>query len=209
MEAPGSPALTYQAQTLSYGDLAQSIENFAGRLIELGIGRGERVGIYLEKRPEFVVAAFGTMHAGAVFVPLNPLLKAEQVAYILRDCNVRVLVTSVERLAALAPVLAQCHDLRHVVLTGHGGGDATIPQSVVPVGSVAGRGRGAEPSGDRRRHGRDSLHVGQHRAAQGRGAVTPEHGDRRQERRLVPRESCFRHAACRACRCRSMLASAS
>lgn len=132
MEAPGSPALTYQAQTLSYGDLAQSIENFAGRLIDLGIGRSERVGIYLEKRPEFVVAAFGTTQAGAVFVPLNPLLKAEQVGYILRDCNVRVLVTSVERLAALAPVLAQCHDLRHVVLTGHGGADATIPQSVVP-----------------------------------------------------------------------------
>ena len=132
MEAPGSPALTYQAQTLSYGELAQSIENFAGRLVDLGIGRSERVGIYLEKRPEFVVAAFGTMHAGAVFVPLNPLLKAEQVAYILRDCNVRVLVTSVERMAALAPVLAQCHDLRHVVLTGQGGGDSSIPQSVVP-----------------------------------------------------------------------------
>ncbi len=99
---PDTPALTYQSQTLSYGDLAQSIELFAGRLVELGIARGERVGIYTEKRPEFVTAAFGTMRAGAVFVPLNPLLKSEQIAYILRDCNVRVLVTSVERLAALA-----------------------------------------------------------------------------------------------------------
>jgi acyl-CoA synthetase (AMP-forming)/AMP-acid ligase II len=91
-----------------------------------------------------VISAFGAMQAGAVFVPLNPLLKAEQVAYILRDCNVRVLVTSVERLAALAPVLAQCHDLRHVVLTGHGAGDATIPQSVVPWAQLqaAGAARG-------------------------------------------------------------------
>ena len=116
--APESPALTYQSKTLSYGKLAESIERFAGRLVDLGIARGERVGIYLEKRFEFVIAAFGTMRAGAVFVPLNPLLKAEQVAYILRDCNVRVLVTSAERLGALASALPQCHDLRHIVVIG-------------------------------------------------------------------------------------------
>jgi acyl-CoA synthetase (AMP-forming)/AMP-acid ligase II len=54
--------------------------------------------------------------AGGVFVPLNPLLKAEQVGYILRDCNVRVLVTSPERLALLQETLPACHDLRHVVV---------------------------------------------------------------------------------------------
>jgi acyl-CoA synthetase (AMP-forming)/AMP-acid ligase II len=53
-----------------------------------------------------------------VFVPLNPLLKGEQVAYILLDCNVRVLVTSPERLSLLTEVLRACRDLQHVVLTG-------------------------------------------------------------------------------------------
>ena len=43
---------------------------------------------------------FGAAAAGGVFVPVNPLLKPEQVAYILADCNVRVLVTSADRLAA-------------------------------------------------------------------------------------------------------------
>jgi acyl-CoA ligase (AMP-forming) (exosortase A-associated) len=52
-----------------------------------------------------------------VFVPVNPLLKPEQVTYILRDCNVRVLVTSGERLALLAEALEQCPDLRHVVVS--------------------------------------------------------------------------------------------
>jgi acyl-CoA ligase (AMP-forming) (exosortase A-associated) len=130
--AAGRPALTYQSQTISYGELARSIESFAAGLIELGVARGERVGIYLEKRPEFVTAAFGTTAAGAVFVPLNPLLKAEQVAYILRDCNVRVLVTSAERMAAVAPVLAECHDLRQVVVIGAETDAAPIPQTRVP-----------------------------------------------------------------------------
>jgi acyl-CoA ligase (AMP-forming) (exosortase A-associated) len=87
----------------------------------LGLGRCERVAIYLEKRFEAVIASFGAPLAGAVIVPVNPLLKPEQVAFILRDCNVRVLVTSPARLAVLKDVLQQCHDLRHVVLTDAAG----------------------------------------------------------------------------------------
>ena len=78
----------------------------------------DRVGIYLEKRFETVVAPFGTAAAGGVFVPVNPVLKPPQVAYILRDCNVRVLVTSPERLATLRDELGTCPDLRHVVVAG-------------------------------------------------------------------------------------------
>jgi acyl-CoA synthetase (AMP-forming)/AMP-acid ligase II len=89
---------------------------FASGLIGLGLARGERVAIYLEKRFETVIASFGAPAAGGVFVPLNPLLKADQVGYIMRDCNVRVLVTSPERLALLQETLPACHDLRHVVV---------------------------------------------------------------------------------------------
>lgn len=52
-------------------------------------------------------------------MPVKPLLRPEQVAYILRDCNVRVLVTSPERLATLHEVLPHCPDLRQVVVTGN------------------------------------------------------------------------------------------
>ena len=51
---------------------------------------------------------FGAAAAGGVYVPVNPLLKAEQVGYILQDCNVRVLLTSNERLTALRDSLAHC-----------------------------------------------------------------------------------------------------
>lgn len=114
---PQAVALTHGAVSLRYGDLAASVSQFAGGLMELGLGRGERVAIYLEKRFETVIASFGAPAAGAVFVPVNPLLKPQQVGFILRDCNVRVLVTSPERLAAMKEVLAECHDLRHVVVT--------------------------------------------------------------------------------------------
>jgi len=111
-----APALTYSKSTLTYGELNDAVTRFASGLLSLGIQRGERVAIYLEKRFETVIASFGAPAAGAVFVPLNPLLKAEQVGYILRDCNVRVLVTSPERLALLHEILPACHDLRHIVV---------------------------------------------------------------------------------------------
>jgi len=113
-----APALTLKGRTLSYTELAELIDRFATGLLALGIARGERVAFYLDKRFETVAASFGTTKAGAVFVPVNPLLKGDQVAHILRDCNVRVLVTTDERLRSIASILAACPDLRHVVVIG-------------------------------------------------------------------------------------------
>lgn len=130
---PQAPALTMGATSLSYGDLNAQVHQFASGLLSLGVTRGERVAIYLEKRFETVVASFGAPAAGAVFVPVNPLLKPEQVAFILQDCNVRVLVTSPERLGVLKDVLGQCHDLRYVVVTdaAHNASELGMPGPVV------------------------------------------------------------------------------
>lgn len=116
--AAHAPALSWQGEEISYGALAQSVREAAGTLLTLGLQRGARVAVYLEKRPENVSAMFGAAAAGGVFVPVNPLLKPDQVAYILADCNVAILVTSRERLAQLGPALAACPDLQTVLLTG-------------------------------------------------------------------------------------------
>ena len=109
-------ALRYRDKTLNYGDLAQQVEQVSRALVELGLGRGERVAVYLEKRFETVLTIFGAPGAGGAFVPINPQLKARQVTHILSDCNVRILVTARARLAGLAESLAACPDLRAVVL---------------------------------------------------------------------------------------------
>lgn len=123
---PQAEALAYGPQRLDYAALAAAVARAAGALLAVEVARAERVAVYLEKRIENVAAMFGASLAGAVFVPVNPLLKAEQVAHILADCNVRVLVTSPERLAQLEGVLARCPDLRTVFVTGESGAAATI-----------------------------------------------------------------------------------
>ncbi len=114
--APQSAALTSHGRTHSYEELTAAIDSVATGLVRLGVARGQRVAFYLDKSFQTVVTAFGTARAGAVFVPINPLLKGDQVSHILVDCNVRTLVTNGDRLRAIAPVLANCPDLRGIVL---------------------------------------------------------------------------------------------
>ena len=131
--SPAAAALTSAAASLEYQQLHTGVRAFASALVKLGLGRGDRVGIYLEKRFETVIASFGAPAAGMVFVPLNPLLKAEQVGFILRDCNVRALLTSPERFAALYSSLGDCPDLQHVVLTDGEQGPAPAAVSGLAV----------------------------------------------------------------------------
>ena len=119
---PAAAAIAHRHTRLDYAALASQIQGVGRGLRALGLNRADRVAIYLPKQPETVVALFGAALAGGVFVPINPLLKPEQVAYILRDCNVRVLVTARDRAALLEPTLADCPDLHSLVLT-----DAATP----------------------------------------------------------------------------------
>ncbi len=114
---PDAPALAYGAERRTYAALAASVRAAAALFLARGLRPGERVAVYMEKRIENVVAMFGAAAAGCVFVPVNPLLKPEQVAYILADCNVRLLVTTPERQAQLAGSLAGCPDLHALLLT--------------------------------------------------------------------------------------------
>ena len=112
----GSPALTYKDVTVSYARLWALTGTAAAGLAATGLARDDRVGIYLDKRIETVAAIFATSAAAGVFVPINHILKATQVGYILSDCDVRVLVTSQDRLALLRDELKACASLEHVVL---------------------------------------------------------------------------------------------
>jgi acyl-CoA ligase (AMP-forming) (exosortase A-associated) len=111
-----APAVTYRNTTLSYAELWNQVVAVAAGLNKLGIQHDERVAVFLEKRIETVAAIFGASLSGGVFVPVNPQLRPKQVAYILADCDVQVLVTSKERLLSLQDELKACPSVQHVVI---------------------------------------------------------------------------------------------
>jgi len=109
----------------------RSRSSAAAGFMELGLERADRVGVYLPKQLEAVVAMFAASKAGGVFVPINAILKAPQVGYIMRDCEVRILVTSRARLTELGEELRGCAGLRAIVLVDEVGEGAA---AVITIG---------------------------------------------------------------------------
>lgn len=109
-------ALKYNKAELKYKNLESEVVAFAKALVKHKIEKQERIAIYLEKRFEFVIASFGSACAANIFIPINPILKKDQVNHILQDAQARVLVISVDRFKTLAAMLDDSSALELVVL---------------------------------------------------------------------------------------------
>ena len=111
--------MLHKGKVLTYSDLDTAVGQFATGLQRLGITPNGRVAVYLPKQFETVIALFGTAAAGGVFVPVNPLLKPEQVAHILNDSDAMILVTTADRCISLDGVLPACPALKTVIVLEH------------------------------------------------------------------------------------------
>lgn len=123
MTVPQRPALTYKDRTIAYAQLWEEVSAVGAQLVRLGLARGDRIAVYLEKRIETVVAIFAASVADVIFVPINHVLKPAQVEHILRDSGARLLITSAERLGQLAGAL-QGTEVSDVIVVGDPGAAA-------------------------------------------------------------------------------------
>ena len=101
---------------MNYAETWQRVRAVAAQLQNLGLQRGDRVAIYLEKRIETVVSLFASSAAGGVFVPINHVLKPLQVGHIMADSGARFLITSADPLGMLTTSLPE--SIEHIVVVG-------------------------------------------------------------------------------------------
>ncbi len=113
---PDKCALIFKQRQISYAELEEQMAKFARGLTSLGLQRHDRVAVFLPKTIETVSSFFATSLAHGVFVPVNSVLKAPQVQHILNDCDVKILITSSDRLKALAEIIPHCPALQTIVL---------------------------------------------------------------------------------------------
>lgn len=113
--APARAAIIDGDHTYTYGQFRAAIESMAACLIASGVGRGDRVAILLPKSFAECVAIFAASRAGAVFVPINPTLRPQQVAHIVADCGARVLVTQADLEKTLGSALDQIPSLQTIL----------------------------------------------------------------------------------------------
>ncbi|MGA2482974.1 MAG: acyl-CoA ligase (AMP-forming), exosortase A system-associated [Candidatus Acidiferrales bacterium] len=126
---PGKEALVHGEERLTYREVDRRTAGLAAGLRETGLGRGDRVGIYLEASVPQVISIFGISRAEAVYVPINALLHAEQVMHIANDCGMKGLIVTAAKLASLAEVLPQIASLEFVIVVGEDG----LPETGIPV----------------------------------------------------------------------------
>ncbi|MBZ5597234.1 MAG: amino acid adenylation domain-containing protein [Acidobacteriia bacterium] len=97
------PAVWARGRTLSYRELDQRSNQLAHLLRQRGLKKGDRIGIFFPKAVESLVAMFGALKAGVVYVPLDPNQPADRISYIIGNCGIRALVTIADRYKLLDP----------------------------------------------------------------------------------------------------------
>ncbi len=102
---PDHEALRFAGAGLTYATLAERAAQLARFLTEGGVARGDRVGIYMNKSLESVIALYGIMLAGAAYVPLDPFAPVARLAFVIRDCGIRCLISRDDKAAALREML--------------------------------------------------------------------------------------------------------
>src|SRR5271166_5458603 len=119
---PDKEALVHGSRRLMYREVAERCASVASGLRGAGMQRGDRVGIYLDPSVEQVLAIFSISQAGGVYVPINTVLVPDQVAHIARDCGMKALITTPDKLETLVPALRDVSSLQFFVATGKSNG---------------------------------------------------------------------------------------
>ena len=99
--APEKPALRFQDDTLTYGDLFARADALAAGLAARGVRKGDRVAFFLGNRPEFVIAYLAVIRLGAAMVPINLAYREREISHMLADSEPRLLITEREQLPIL------------------------------------------------------------------------------------------------------------
>ncbi len=127
---PGKTALVCGEKRLSYTEIEVQSNRLSHAFSEQGIGKQDRIVVFLDNSLESILSIFATLKLGGVFVVINPLIKKNKLRYILNDCDARVLVTDSRKLRTVKDALSQCRSLKSVFTTDSVEASDTVPENV-------------------------------------------------------------------------------
>src|SRR5712691_10022408 len=113
---PGHTAFIYYGTKLTYAQFSSLANRFATGLQRLGIKKGDRVAIALPNIPQFSIAFYGALRAGAVIVPTNPLYTEREMQYQLADSGARFIVM-LDMFYPIVRAIRANTVLEHIILT--------------------------------------------------------------------------------------------
>ena len=113
---PNKPAFIWYGTVISYAQLDQMSDTFANQLQQLGVGKGDRVALFMQNCPQYVIAHMGIQKLGAVVGPCSPLFKGHELEYQLSDLGAKVIVAA-DQLYDIVQAARPKSAIEHVFLT--------------------------------------------------------------------------------------------
>lgn len=92
LKRPQAVAVDFYGREIPYGELDRSIDRFANALVGRGLAKGDRVGIYLQNCPQFVISFFGVIRAGGVVVSLNPMFRGMELEPVIEKTGIETMI---------------------------------------------------------------------------------------------------------------------
>jgi len=125
---PDRHAIRFQGETITYKELDDKVDQLARGLIELGVEKGDKVGLWMPNVPEWVISYFAIARIGAVVVPMNTRYKPHEVSYILDNSEATALFmvdsfVGIDYLEMIAGVRKDLPNLKNVIVHGNTGDD--------------------------------------------------------------------------------------
>jgi fatty-acyl-CoA synthase len=115
---PTKAALVYYDSIVTFAQLHEQARALAGYLEQrCGVSRGDRVLLYMQNSPQFVIAYYAILRANAVVVPLNPMYLTQELQRCAQDAGATVAIASQELVGRLEPLI--CTDLKQVILASY------------------------------------------------------------------------------------------
>ena len=146
------PAFHCEGRSLTYGDVHDLVDRTGNTLLELGIGMEDRVLILCLDTPEFIGAFWGAIKIGAIPIPVNTVMRAQDYLYFLDDSRAKAAVISAPLLAEAGSILSRARYLKHVLIAGGAPGpdyaQAAANINGVTGGAVCGVGSAGNGNGD-------------------------------------------------------------
>jgi acyl-CoA ligase (AMP-forming) (exosortase A-associated) len=112
---PSRVAVVHNEDETDYGAFSQRVDELAAAICQLGLGRGERVALLVDRGKDECCAIFSISRADGVIVPVHPGQQPRQVRHILQDCGARILISNHRLLERVAPALEGLEELTGVL----------------------------------------------------------------------------------------------
>lgn len=117
---PENTAVIFKDVRLTYREMESLTNSLANALLDLGIGKGQKVCLFMTNRPEFIIGWNAVARVGAVVSPMNPSYKEREVAYQLTNSEAVAILVQNELLPLVQAVRSEAADLKHVITVGPG-----------------------------------------------------------------------------------------